>query len=88
MIYNQKLGLSKILNKGLSIAKNEIIVRADSDDYNFKNRFKNQINYFTKKKLDIMGSFLIENYDSKKFIRKTPKNPKFYCLYLLIQLII
>lgn len=76
VIYNQKLGLSKILNKGLRVAKNEIIIRADSDDYNFKNRFKSQIDYFTKKNLDIMGCFLIENYDSKKFIRKTPKNPK------------
>ena len=76
IVNNKKIGLSKILNKGLTLAKNEIIFRADSDDFNHKDRFKNQINYFTKKKLDIMGCFLVEDYGSKKFIRKTPRYPK------------
>ena len=40
-------------------------------------RFKKQIDYFVKKKLDIMGCFLIENYGKKKLIRKTPKYPNF-----------
>ena len=77
IIKNKKIGLSKILNKGLSLAKYEIIFRADSDDYSAKDRFKKQIDYFIKKKLDIMGCFLVENYGTKKFTRKTPKHPNF-----------
>lgn len=76
IVNNKKIGLSKILNKGLTLAKNEIIFRADSDDFNYKDRFKKQMNYFTKKKLDIMGCFLVEHYGSKKLIRKTPKYPR------------
>ena len=36
VINNPKIGLSKILNKGIFLAKYEIIIRADSDDYNAK----------------------------------------------------
>jgi glycosyltransferase involved in cell wall biosynthesis len=39
------LGLTRSLNKGLSIAKGELIARQDADDISFPNRFIKQVDY-------------------------------------------
>ena len=83
VIKNKKIGLTKILNKGIYLTKYDIIVRADSDDYNYKNRFKNQLDYFVKKKLDVLGCYLNERYDTSRLIRKTPKHPKIFLSMLI-----
>lgn len=83
VIKNKKIGLTKILNKGIYLAKYDIIFRTDSDDYNHKNRFEYQLNYFIKKKLDILGCYLNERYDRKRLIRKTPKHPKIFLSMLI-----
>jgi hypothetical protein len=83
IVFKNKLGLVKILNYGLKIAKYKLIARSDADDINHKNRFFEQVNFFKKNKVDILGSNINENINGKKFIKKVPKNPSlfhFYCL--------
>ena len=77
IIFKNKLGLVKILNYGLKIAKYKLIARADADDINHKTRFFEQVNFFKKNKVDILGSNINENINGKKFIKKVPKNPSF-----------
>ena len=48
VIFKKKVGISKILNYGLKIAKHNIIARVDADDLNDKYRFINQIKFFKK----------------------------------------
>jgi len=75
IVFKNKLGLVKILNYGLQIAKYKLIARADADDINHKNRFFEQVNFFKNNKVDILGSNINENINGKKFIKKVPKNP-------------
>lgn len=75
IVFKNKLGIVKILNYGLKIAKYKLIARADADDINHKNRFFEQVNFFKKNKVDILGSYINENIKGKKFIKKVPKNP-------------
>lgn len=55
IIYNeQNIGLTKSLNKGLSIARGEYIARMDADDISLPNRFEKQILYMDKhQKIDL-----------------------------------
>lgn len=52
MIINNdmNLGLTRSLNKGLSVARGEYIARMDSDDISCKNRLEKQISYMEKHK--------------------------------------
>jgi len=78
IVFMNKLGLVKILNYGLKIAKYKLIARADADDINCKNRFFEQVSFFKKNKVDILGSNINENIDGKKFIKKVPKKPSLF----------
>jgi hypothetical protein len=78
IIFKNKLGLVKILNYGLKIAKYKLIARADADDINHKDRFLEQVNFFKKNKVDILGSNINENINGKKFIKKVPKKPSLF----------
>jgi glycosyltransferase involved in cell wall biosynthesis len=51
IVFKNKLGLVKILNYGLKIAKYKLIARADADDINCKNRFFEQVSFFKKNNL-------------------------------------
>jgi hypothetical protein len=75
VIFKKKLGLVKILNFGLKIAKYNLVARADADDLNHKNRFLEQVNFFKKNKVDILGSNINEIINRKKFIKKVPTRP-------------
>lgn len=55
------LGLTKSLNKGLKLAKGELIARMDSDDISHPNRFEKQMRYLEEhKEIDIVGGSLQE----------------------------
>ncbi len=56
----QKVGLDKALNIGLKKCRNEYIFRADGDDINHKNRFKEQLPFLDL--YDVVGSY-IDEYD-------------------------
>lgn len=45
IINDKNIGLTKSLNKGLSIAKGEFIARMDADDISLPLRFEKQVNY-------------------------------------------
>ena len=78
IIFKKKLGLVKILNYGLKVAKYKLIARADADDINHKNRFFEQVKFFKNNKVDILGSNINENINGKKFIKKVPKSPSLF----------
>lgn len=65
------LGLTKSLNKGISLTKSKYIVRMDADDIAFKNRLQVQFEFMEKNKdIGILGSQVIHFYDEggrKKF---------------------
>lgn len=70
-----KLGLAKSLNYGISLAKNDLIARFDSDDICFKNRLDLQINYFNANpKIDVLGGNMeiIDDKGNSISIRKYP----------------
>lgn len=75
IVYKKKVGLIKILNEGLKLAKCSIIARADSDDINNKFRFEKQIKYFQSNKVDILGTNVFEIYKKKKILKNMPKEP-------------
>ena len=49
IIHQDNLGISRSLNKGISLSKSELIVRLDADDYSFPNRLEKQINFIKPK---------------------------------------
>lgn len=52
------LGLTKNLNKALSLAKGDFIARMDADDISELHRFERQMDFFSKNKsVDILGTF-------------------------------
>ena len=70
-----KLGLSKSLNYGISLAKNALISRFDSDDICYNNRLDLQIKYFNANpETDVLGGNMeiIDNKGNLISIRKYP----------------
>lgn len=53
-------GLAFALNEGFKLVKYSFIARMDSDDISFPHRFQNQIDYFTKNDVDILGGQILE----------------------------
>ena len=58
LIYNeQNIGLTKSLNRGLSIARGEYIARMDADDISLPDRFETQLGLFKQKNdIDVCGT--------------------------------
>ena len=63
------LGLTKSLNLLLNEANSDLIARQDADDKSYKFRFQKQLEYLTKKKLDLVYSRSIRK-DNNKTIPK------------------
>lgn len=54
----KNIGLTKSLNKAISVAKGEFIARMDADDISEHHRFERQITYFEEHEdIDILGTF-------------------------------
>lgn len=54
----KNIGLTKSLNKAISVAKGEFIARMDADDISEHHRFERQIAYFEEHDdIDILGTF-------------------------------
>lgn len=70
-LINQKnSGISKAINKGISISKGDYIARMDSDDISLKNRLSHQVFFLEKNNLDAIGSNVIYiDKHSKEFSR-------------------
>lgn len=52
------LGLVKSLNKGLKIAKGELIARMDADDISYPDRFEKQVEFLENYQYDMVGCFI------------------------------
>jgi glycosyltransferase involved in cell wall biosynthesis len=70
-------GLACALNEGLKSCSYDIVIRADSDDINIKDRIETQFRYFTENRdIDVLGGWVLEyTEDMKKIIsiRKVPE---------------
>lgn len=65
------LGLGNALKIGLNHCSNEIVLRMDTDDICFKDRFYNQLDFFEKNpKVDIVGGWAIDIDESGNEIGK------------------
>ena len=54
---NKNFGLAYSLNKAVKKSRYDIIARMDSDDFSFKNRLKNQLNFLKKNpQIDVLGT--------------------------------
>ena len=54
-INDKNLGLSKSLNKGISLASGKYICRMDADDISLLTRIENQLNYINDNNYDFIG---------------------------------
>ena len=70
------LGLTKSLNKALSVCSGNFIARMDSDDISSYNRFEDQLMQMNSRKLDLIASDcnLIDHNNLVLGIRKYSKN--------------
>ncbi len=62
--FKENRGLGRVLHDGVEHAKYDIIARMDSDDISLPTRFEEQIKYFIKHNLDLLGTPIIE-FNSK-----------------------
>lgn len=72
-------GLGVALNAGLSVCKNEIVLRADSDDYSLPDRAEKEIQFLVENNLDLAGSYIVEFEESVErlsSVRKVPTDQK------------
>ncbi len=80
----QNLGITKSLNRGLSVAKGEFVARMDADDISFETRFEKQVEFLRNHPDHIVcgtGVELIGNWETQhtnRFICRTiPKKEEF-----------
>ena len=61
IIHQDNLGISRSLNKGISLSKSELIVRLDADDYSLPNRLEKQVTFMEQHpEISFCGSRLKE----------------------------
>lgn len=85
----QNLGITKSLNKGLSVSKGEFVARMDADDISFETRFEKQIEFLRNHPDHIVcgtGVELIGDWETKhtnKFICRTIPQKEEFRIHLL-----
>lgn len=70
----KNLGLGVSLNKGISLCKNNIIMRMDSDDYSLPNRAEEQLKIISEG-YDITSSYVgefVSDYRIPEYLKKIP----------------
>ncbi len=76
-IYNEEnIGLTKNLNKAISLSKSDYIARMDADDIALPTRLEKQVNFLNSKRdIDLVGSAAIDIDESGREIqlRRSPK---------------
>lgn len=90
LIFNQEnLGLTKSLNRGISLSRGEYIVRMDADDISLKNRIEVEFNYMKQHpRVDVCGTNKRAFGNVNIFTRKTnwnipcSENEIKVCMYL------
>jgi glycosyltransferase involved in cell wall biosynthesis len=68
ILNEQNLGLTKNLNRGLSLAMGEFTARMDGDDYSFPERLEKQVNYLCQNEHIVLvgsGYYIIDSEDHR-----------------------
>lgn len=76
-INDENMGLTKSLNKGLSLAKGKYICRMDADDISMPDRIALQLDYLNRYDYDLIGGLshmIDENGNTIYSIKKVPTN--------------
>jgi glycosyltransferase involved in cell wall biosynthesis len=77
--YLDNKGLGLALSYGMGFVVNELVIRCDSDDINFPNRFEELIEFMTESNLDLVSSH-VEEFENNPFdlgrVRKVPLEGK------------
>ena len=73
--FNKNRGLHHALNHGLKMCSYDLVIRADADDVNEKNRFKILLQYSNK--YDLVGSYIREyrDYFKTKHLHENTPTP-------------
>jgi len=84
LIENEKnLGLTKSLNKGITVAKGDFIARMDADDISLPERFEKQISYLENHpEIGVCGS-IIDYMGDRKGVKYYPE--KYEDMYLFLE---
>jgi glycosyltransferase involved in cell wall biosynthesis len=71
LIHQENMGLSKSLNKGISLAKGKYIARQDADDISIVNRLEKQFKYLEKhQNVALLGTWAYITDQSGKLLQK------------------
>jgi hypothetical protein len=71
------IGLGLTLKKAVLNCTYDLVIRVDADDISVKNRFYELISAAKKnKKVDVIGSYILEKYNNHYYNRKTPCSSK------------
>ena len=76
---DKNYGLGIALNEGLKHCKNNIILRADSDDYSLPNRAELELKFMIDHNYDVISSYVSEftdSIDNSCSVRKVPLTQK------------
>ena len=70
IIHNEtNIGLTKSLNRGISVAEGEFVARMDADDYSVRNRIEKQVAFLKENEIvDIVGTGVVSFGDKTMFI--------------------
>lgn len=72
----QNMGLTKTLNKGLNLIEGEYIIRMDSDDICYPERFEKQIKYMDENKHLVVSGSNVRQFSATGWDYKTNVNTK------------
>lgn len=80
LIENEKnLGLTKSLNKGITVAKGDFIARMDADDISLPERFEKQMSLLEKHpEIGVCGS-IIDYMGDRKGVKYYPEKTLYFC---------
>ncbi|WP_207168638.1 glycosyltransferase [Thiocystis violacea] len=87
IINEENIGLTESLNKGLALARSDLIARMDADDISLPNRFEKQVNFLQDKpQIAAVGTWkeLIDESGYCFFQEKLPTDPEKIHYALLI----
>lgn len=74
---NQNMGLGRALNEGLKHCNNDLIIRMDTDDISYPDRFEKQITFMEKyPEVDISSGWIVEFEGTKENIKAIKKLPE------------
>lgn len=76
LISDVNLGRGEILRQGVIKASHDFIAIMDADDISHKNRFKEQVEIFNTKEVDVVGSWVSEAFSHNLVIYATKTLPE------------